>query len=63
LQLFVDPQLLFPATNTFLDLSDMYLIAVSIFVVNIWPPSLRTAAINNHSGQQGCGVRPCGLFD
>ena len=33
------------------------------FLVNIWPSSLRAAAIKINSGQQGCGVRPCGLFD
>jgi hypothetical protein len=32
------------------------------FLVNIWPSSLRTAAIKMNSGQQGCGVRTCGLF-
>jgi hypothetical protein len=34
-----------------------------MFLVNIWPSSLRTAAIKINSGQLGCGVRPCGLFD
>jgi hypothetical protein len=46
----------------FLDISDMILSFLTS-LVNIWPSSLLTAAIKINYGQQGCGVRPCGLFD
>jgi hypothetical protein len=55
------PQVRF-GQKTFLEIFDMYLFILGL-LVNIWPSSLRTAAIKINSGQQACGTRHGGLFD